>query len=89
MSDLETRLAELRRRIDAALTVASENAMYDGEDHKMWCLDQMVRNLTGCPLISAESTDGHGQPYTYMELGESEEYREFTGGEAWDEGCAP
>ena len=34
-------------RIKAALKVAFENAGYDGEHHKMWVIDQMVRCLTG------------------------------------------
>ena len=83
--------AELIRRIDEALRVASENAMYYGEHHKMWVIDQMVRNLTGCPLVRMESPrpDANGQPYTYMGLAESDEYRAFVGDEEWDEGVAP
>lgn len=34
-------------RIKLAVDVAVECAQYDGEHHKMWVIDQMVRHLTG------------------------------------------
>ena len=33
--------------IDKALEIARNCAGYDGDDHKMWVIDQMVRALTG------------------------------------------
>lgn len=35
-----------RERIAKALGVIAEDAWYDGEDHKQWVLDQVVRALT-------------------------------------------
>lgn len=84
--------------VAGALKVASENAMYDGEHHKMWVIDQMVRHLTGCPVEQHTGTDVNGTAYTYESLGESDAYREFVGeenedddgwGGNWDEGIAP
>lgn len=87
-----------KRQVAGALEVASEFAMYDGEHHKMWVIDQMVRHLTGCPVEQRTGTDVNGTTYTYEALGESEAYREFVSdgdedddgwGSNWDEGIAP
>lgn len=84
--------------IAGALEVASKYAMYDGDHHKMWVIDQMVRHLTGCPTEQRNGVDVHGTAYTYEVLGESDAYREFVGeddedddgwGSNWDEGIAP
>lgn len=77
--------------IAGALKVASEYAMYDGDHHKMWVIDQMVRHLTGCPVEQRTAKDYRGQEYSYEALGESEAYREFVGDDEddWDEGIAP
>lgn len=37
----------MRKRIDAALVVAEQYGTCDGDHHKMWVIDQMVRALTG------------------------------------------
>ena len=39
-------------RIAKALKFA-ENGIYDGAHHKIWVIDQMVRALTGCPMVTA------------------------------------
>ena len=81
-------------RIVRALQVAADFGMEDGDHHKMWVIDQMVRILTGCPTVERTSRfpDVNGNTYTYQGLGESDAYREFVargrGGE-WDEGIAP
>jgi hypothetical protein len=85
-------------RIAAALEFA-EDGPTDGDHHKMWVIDQMVRALTGCPLVGQTRTDVHGQSYTYAIQGESEEYRAWVAGVKagedgpetyeWDEGIAP
>ena len=78
--------------VAGALKVASEFAMYDGDHHKMWVIDQMVRHLTGCPIHTVEVPAKNGAPaYSYEALGESEAYREFVGDDEddWDEGIAP
>lgn len=80
---------ELAGRITKALKYA-ENGVYDGDHHKMWAIDQMVRALTGCPMITKTAVDCRGEDYSYEAQGESEEYLRFVyevGG--WDEGIAP
>lgn len=83
----------LEARIAKALEFASEYGTIDGAHHKMWVIDQMVRALTGCPVVTKNGTDYKGTPYTYEAQGESPEYEAFTRGEdgdyAWDEGIAP
>jgi hypothetical protein len=86
-------------RIDAALDMAVSYGGIDGDHHKRWVIDQMVRVLTGCPEITKSAVDSKGQPYTYTTLGESPEYVamvcEARDGEdgpetyEWDTGCAP
>lgn len=91
---IETDVTALEDRIKKALDLASND---DGAHHKQWCIDQMVRALTGCPVVERTSHDGS---YTYETQGESEEYlawlRAYEGDpddEAqyypWDEGIAP
>lgn len=77
-------------RIRKALEIAPDG-MYDGEHHKAWTIDQMVRALTGCPMVTKTATDVRGAEYAYEAQGESEEYRAFvTAAEGgWDEGVAP
>jgi hypothetical protein len=91
--------AELKERIEKALECAMRYSQIDGSHHKMWCIDQIVRYLTGCPLEEREATDCRGNPYTYQALGESEEYQDFVAeacdGEdgpdtySWDTGGPP
>lgn len=89
----------LEDRIADALNFADSYGQEDGGHHKMWVIDQMVRCLTGCPLVEHTKNDAYGSPYTFQELGESDEYRTFiaehNAGEDgpdtyhWDEGTAP
>lgn len=84
--DAERVLAD---RIVQALEYA-EAGVYDGAHHKNWVIDQMVRALTGCPIVEKSATAADGQVYTYDAQGESEEYRKFLSENAgWDEGIAP
>jgi len=80
---------EAGARIARALRYA-ENGLPDGEHHKTWLIDQMVRALTGCPMITRTATSAHGEEYGYAAQGESAGYLEFIrdAGE-WDEGVAP
>jgi hypothetical protein len=75
-------------RIAKALEFASEYGTIDGDHHKM-TIDQMVRALTGCPVVTKSGVDYKSVPYTYEAQGESPEYEAFIGGEGWDEGIAP
>ncbi|OLT24389.1 hypothetical protein BJF79_13690 [Actinomadura sp. CNU-125] len=87
-----------RDRITTTLDLVREG-ITDGDHHKMWLIDQMVRALTGCPMVERTATDYRGDTYTYEARGESEEYlrfvAEFEDGEdgphtyEWDEGIAP
>jgi hypothetical protein len=89
---------ELRQRIAKALYYA-EMGTNDGAHHKMWVIDQMVRALTGCPIVTSIARDWQNQPYKYTAQGESTEYLrwvvEFQVGPdgpetySWDEGIAP
>lgn len=80
---------DLAARISKALGIAP-GGMYDGAHHKNWFIDQMVRALTGCPMVVRFATDAYGTPYTYEAQGESAEYREFVSAAGeWDEGIAP
>jgi len=89
----------MKERIKKALEVAVEYGGIDGDHHKAWVIDQMVRELTGCPTVQEEGTDVHGKKYTYDALGESEEYQELVrtaregedGPETydWETGIAP
>lgn len=97
MSDLETRIAR-------ALEYAT-NGQIDGAHHKLWVIDQIVRALTGCPMVMktnpyGSTPDGKGfMAIQYEGQGESEEYIEFIraykdgddGADtySWDEGIAP
>ena len=97
MSDQRPAVSDAER-ITAALGFAKDGQV-DGDHHQAGAIDQMVRALTGCPVVEATATDAYGRPYSYREQGESEEYRQFiavfcTGEDGpetydWDCGIAP
>lgn len=66
----------MEQRIKEALDIARNYGTTDGEHHKMWVIDQMVRALTG-PLLYeqwvSETQSGEEGPDTY----------------SWDEGIPP
>lgn len=86
-------------RIKGAIEVAVRYGGIDGEHHKAWVIDQMVRHLTGCPTLTKTLNDCRGNPFECKYLGESEEYKELVrnacDGEdgpdtyEWDDGIAP
>ena len=89
---------ELQERINKALDAAQDGGV-DGAHHKMWVIDQMVRCLTGCPIVESVAISAtSGKPYKFFSLGESPEYKEWVAaycrgedGEhtyAWDTGIA-
>lgn len=90
---------DMMTRIGTALEYADRYGSIDGDHHKTWVIDQMVRALTGCPMVEKSKTDPRGENYTYQVQGESDEYRQFVAdhkdGEDgpdtydWDEGIAP
>lgn len=71
----------------------------DGDHHKAWMIDQIVRIITECPPVQKTFRKGEPNEYTATVLGESDEYRKFLAdyadGEdgphtyAWDIGIAP
>lgn len=77
-------------RITKALKYAEAGA-FDGEHHKTWVIDQMVRALTGCPMVTKNAIDAHGLPCNCEAQGESADYKAFiaAAGGAWEEGIAP
>lgn len=85
--------------IAVALKIAQDHGQTDSAHNKAWVIDQMVRALTDCPMVTKWGTNAHGASYPYQARGESEAYRRFiathnNGDEgpdtySWDEGIAP
>lgn len=67
----------LLARVDSALCFLVTYAQIDGDHHKMWVLDQVLRSLLGCPLESVTALDVNGKTYSYERQGESTEYKAF------------
>lgn len=90
---------EIASRVASALEYINSYGGIDGGHHKMWVLDQVVRALTGCPMVTRTAKDYKGQEYTYEVQGENEEYKEWVrqhnDGEdgpdtyCWNEGIPP
>lgn len=65
-------------RVGKALEYINKyGGMANGPERKQWLLDQVVRALTGCPMVEKSALDAHRKPYTYKAQGESEEYLEW------------
>jgi hypothetical protein len=73
--DRQARQRSLEKRVATALDIAFQFGSIDGGHHKMWVIDQMVRQLTGKGYKSWVATvkDGIHGPDTY----------------SWDEGIPP
>ena len=84
-------------KIKKAIGIIYSYGAIDGEHHKTWVIDQVLRALTGCPDIKEESVDSNGKPYTYVSQGKNKKYIELTSFhdesgdmvDVWDEGIAP
>lgn len=79
-------------RLHHALAIAHNYGAAEGEHQKMWCIDQMVRALTGCKRELRTSEHGSA---CYV-LTPSSEYLDFLDkvedegqGPPWDEGEPP
>lgn len=89
----------MQDRIDKALDYAVRYGQIDGDHHKAWVIDQIVRALTGCPMVEVDAKDANGHPYTYEMQGKGDEYQRLIadardgvdGPETyyWDTGIAP
>ncbi len=66
-----------RERIEKALRIAVRFGGIDGDHHKAWVIDQMVRALTDCPVAKQLGTykahDGEHY-YRFEVMGESKKY---------------
>jgi hypothetical protein len=95
--------ADIKDPIQRALAYAVRYGGIDGDHHKAWVIDQMVRALTGCPTVE-KTASSYGKLYTYSAQGESDEYKQLVAeacdGEdgpdtytwntgVWDVGIAP
>lgn len=58
VAEKEADLQRVLQRYNRALEVITKYGLVQGEDHKQWVIDQMVRTLTGCdPARPDEVTD--------------------------------
>jgi hypothetical protein len=86
-------------RITTALEIARRYGATDGDHHKAWVIDQMVRALTGSLKVETAGMDAAGRHSWFIRLAEGDGYRKFVAdakfGEAgpetyeWSEGIAP
>jgi hypothetical protein len=89
----------MENRIKKAIEIAVRFGGTDGDHHKAWVIDQMVRALTGCPEKNKRFLSCNGSPYTAKVMVASKEYKkliaEAKAGEdgpntySWDVGIAP
>jgi hypothetical protein len=97
--DHEARANDLQARLTEAIQYAIKYGGIDGDHHKAWVIDQMVRAMTGCPKVKGLGQDADGNSYAYEEQGESTEYRVLVAAACdgedgpetyeWNTGCAP
>lgn len=81
---------ELWNRIREALDVAINYGQTDGDHHKLWVIDQMVRHLTGCPVEQGHGVvPSTGEPFTFDTLGRSADYEEFIRVYSYDPNADP
>jgi hypothetical protein len=73
--DQQAKRRKLEKRVQTALDIAFQFGSIDGAHHKMWVIDQMVRELAGPEYENWVRTvkDGVDGPDTY----------------SWDEGIPP
>lgn len=65
------------RKVKLALDIAMKYGQMDGEKHKAFAIDQMVRALTGCQLVKKTAFDCNGKEYEYETMGECDQYLKF------------
>lgn len=89
----------IKDRVAKAIDYAVRYGQIDGAHHKAWVIDQMVRALTGCPVLIHEHRDRNGTVTTDEEQLDGDEYRDLIAhacdGDddpdtySWDEGVPP
>ena len=77
IENMDTKYWNMVYARDKALEIAKDFGQTDGDHHKAWAIDQMVRALLDCPMTEKKGTDWKGQPYTFLSMGESDNYRKF------------
>lgn len=80
-----------KEKIAAVLDRLMCSGGVDGEHHKAWVIDQVVRILTNCKEEQVTAVDCNGSRYGYTRLGESKEYKqwikEYKDGEDGPDSC--
>jgi hypothetical protein len=61
-------------RIVKALNFAINGNGVDGEHHKAWAFDQIVRALCGVPMVTETANDYRGEPYSFETQGSNTLY---------------
>lgn len=74
--ELGPKFTELENRVCSALSVAAQYGGDPDPRHKMWVLDQMVRELTGCRWVTESLTDDRGN-VERKRMDESADYHDF------------
>jgi len=64
----------MEEHVKKALDYAVRFGGIDGDHHKAWVIDRIVRALTRCPMIEVQKTSHNGITYTFQIQGESTEY---------------
>lgn len=64
----------MKEQVQKALDFAIKYGGIDGDHHKNWVIDQMVRALTDCPMKTKTAIDCNRKKYQYKTQGESQEY---------------
>jgi hypothetical protein len=85
--------------VERALEFAVRFGGIDGDHHKAWVIDQMVRALTGCPMVKETALGSDQKSYEFETQGESDAYLKWVAdakaGEdgpetySWEEGIPP
>jgi len=91
LKEVQERLGAARKdHIRLAIGFAVQYGGTDRSHHKMWVIDQMVRALTGCPMVGETAKNYKGQDYAYETQGKSQEYKDLIAATyEWEEGTPP
>lgn len=81
-------------RCTEAILLAGRYGGIDGDHHKTWVIDQIVRVLTGCKYRTVTAIDCNRKEYQYKSLDENDSYKKIVAdicatGYEWSIGIAP